>query len=160
MHISRRGELSLACFTCQIVAEQFFKMKRTVFRETYSTRGYDFRVLKLLIGLVAFFLLGCNAVSKKGATSDSPASQEHRTVVVPALVRTEGKVVRTNLKLNFVVLDFGFKRLPQVGQQLGIFRLGKKIGQVRVSGPAWETYTVADIVDGDEIWIGDQARLK
>ena len=102
-------------------------MKRTVFRETYSTRGYDFRVLKLLIGLVAFFLLGCNAVSKKGATSDSTASQEHRTVVVPALVRTEGKVVRTNLKLNFVVLDFGFKRLPQVGQQLGIFRLGKKL---------------------------------
>ena len=135
-------------------------MKRTVFRETYSTRGYDFRVLKLLIGLVAFFLLGCNAVSKKGATSDSPASQEHGTVVVPGLARTEGKVVRTNLKLNFVVLDFGFKRLPQVGQQLGIFRLGKKIGQVRVSGPAWETYTVADIVDGDEIWIGDQARLK
>ena len=135
-------------------------MKRTVFRETYSTRGYDFRVLKLLIGLVAFFLLGCNAVSKKGATSDSLASQEHGTVVVPGLARTEGKVVRTNLKLNFVVLDFGFKRLPQVGQQLGIFRLGKKIGQVRVSGPAWETYTVADIVDGDEIWIGDQARLK
>ena len=134
-------------------------MKRTVFRETYSTRGYDFRVLKLLIGLVAFFLLGC-AVSKKGATSDSLASQEHGTVVVPGLARTEGKVVRTNLKLNFVVLDFGFKRLPQVGQQLGIFRLGKKIGQVRVSGPAWETYTVADIVDGDEIWIGDQARLK
>ena len=45
------------------------------------------------------------------------------------------------------------------GQQLGIYRLGEKIGQVRVSGPAWETYTVADIVEG-EIWVGDEARLK
>ena len=64
-----------------------------------------------------------------------------------------------NEKLNFVVLDFGFKRLPRAGQQLGIYRLGEKIGQVRVSGPAWETYTVADIVEG-EIWVGDEARLK
>ena len=74
-------------------------------------------------------------------------------------MRTEGKVVRTNEKLNFVVLDFGFMRLPRAGQQLGIYRLGEKIGQVRVSGPAWDTYTVADIVEG-EIWVGDEARLK
>ena len=151
--------LSVACFTCQIVAEHFSKMKRTVFRETYLTGSYTLRVLKLLTGLVALCLVGCNTSSKKRAMSQSLAEKERGTIVVPALIRTEGKVVRTNLKLNFVVLDFGFKRLPQVGQQLGIFRLGKKIGQVRVSGPAWETYTVADIVDG-EIWVGDEAKLK
>jgi hypothetical protein len=87
------------------------------------------------------------------------ARQKRGTIVVPAMTRTEGKVVRTNLKLNFVVLDFGFKRLPHAGQQLGIYRLGEEIGQVRVSGPFWETYTVADIVDG-EIWVGDEAKLK
>jgi hypothetical protein len=134
-------------------------MKRTVFRETNLTRSYALRVLKFLTGLVVLCLAGCNATPKKLSTSQSLVGKERGTIVVPAMMRTEGKVVRTNLKLNFVVLDFGFKRLPQVGQQLGIYRLGKKIGQVRVSGPAWETYTVADIVDG-EIWAGDEAKLK
>ena len=134
-------------------------MKRTVFSETNLTKGYALRVLKFLTVSVMFCLLGCNAMPKKSSTSQPLVDKKHGTVVVPTLMRTEGKVVRTNLKLNFVVLDFGFKRLPQVGQQLSIYRLGKKIGQVRVSGPAWETYTVADIVDG-EIWAGDEAKLK
>ena len=71
----------------------------------------------------------------------------------------KGKVVRTNPRLNFVVLDFSLQGLPAVGQQFAIYRLGKKVGQVRVSGPAWDTYTVADIVEG-EIWMGDEAKLK
>ena len=33
------------------------------------------------------------------------------------------------------------------------------VAVVRVSGPAWETYTVADIVEG-EIWVGDEAKLR
>lgn len=81
------------------------------------------------------------------------------TVVTPGEFRLEGRVVRTNVRLNFVVLDFGLNGLPQVGRQFAIYRLGKKVGQVRVSGPAWDTYTVADIVEG-EIWIGDEARLR
>ncbi len=122
-------------------------MKRTVFRETRLAKRYAADVLKWVTG-----------GNGDGATGPE-AKPGGGTIVTPAAMRTEGKVVRTNEKLNFVVLDFGFKRLPRAGQQLGIYRLGEKIGQVRVSGPAWETYTVADIVEG-EIWVGDEARLK
>ncbi|MED5454159.1 MAG: hypothetical protein VX961_06495 [Verrucomicrobiota bacterium] len=116
-------------------------------------------MLKWFTGLVVIFLGGC-AIPDNGSTVDQGLRRNNSgTIVAPALMRIEGKVVRTNLKLNFVVLDFGFKRLPRAGQQLGVYRLGKKIGQVRVSGPAWDTYTVADIVDG-EIWVGDEAKLK
>jgi len=62
-------------------------------------------------------------------------------------------------KFHFVVLDFGLQGLPAIGQQFTIYRLGKRVGQVRVSGPAWDTYAVADIVEG-EIWTGDEAKPK
>jgi len=135
------------------------KAKRTVFRESRLAKRYAADVLKLVAGLVALGLASCTSPGNGDGATGSEAKSGGGTIVIPAAMRTEGKVVRTNEKLNFVVLDFGFKRLPRAGQQLGIYRLGEKIGQVRVSGPAWDTYTVADIVEG-EIWIGDEARLK
>ena len=134
-------------------------MKRTVFRETRLAKRYAADVLKWVTGLVALGLAGCTSPGNGDGATGPEANPGGGTIVTPAAMRTEGKVVRTNEKLNFVVLDFGFKRLPRAGQQLGIYRLGEKIGEVRVSGPAWETYTVADIVEG-EIWVGDEARLK
>ena len=122
-------------------------------------KRYAADVLKWVTGLVALGLAGCTSPGNGDGATGSEAKSGGGTIVIPAAMRTEGKVVRTNEKLNFVVLDFGFKRLPRAGQQLGIYRLGEKIGQVRVSGPAWDTYTVADIVEG-EIWVGDEARLK
>ena len=135
------------------------KAKRTVFRETRLAKRYAADVLKWVTGLVALGLAGCTSPGNGDGATGPEAKPGGGTIVTLAAMRTDGKVVRTNEKLNFVVLDFGFKRLPRAGQQLGIYRLGKKIGQVRVSGPAWETYTVADIVEG-EIWVGDEARLK
>ena len=135
------------------------KAKRTVFRETRLAKRYAADVLKWVTGLVALGLAGCNSPGNGDGATGPKVKPGGGTIVNPAAMRKEGKVVRTNEKLNFVVLDFGFKRLPRAGQQLGIYRLGEKIGQVRVSGPAWETYTVADIVEG-KIWVGDEARLK
>ena len=135
------------------------KAKRTVFRETRLAKRYAADVLKWVTGLVALGLAGCTSPGNGDGATGPEAKPGGGTIVTPAAMRPEGKVVRTNEKLNFVVLDFGFKRLPRAGQQLGIYRLGEKIGQVRVSGPAWDTYTVADIVEG-KIWVGDEARLK
>ena len=116
-------------------------------------------MLKWLTGFLALGLASCTSPGEGGSAAKPEAKPGGGTIVTPAAMRTEGKVVRTNEKLNFVVLDFGFKRLPRPGQQLGVYRLGKKIGQLSVSGPAWETYTVADIVEG-EIWVGDEAKLR
>ena len=106
-------------------------------------------MLKWVIVVAVLGLAGCALPRKSGGG----------TMVTPVAFRVEGKVVRTNARLNFVVLDFGLQGLPVVGQQFAIYRLGKKVGQVRVSGPAWDTYAVADIVKG-QIWKGDEAKLK
>ena len=107
--------------------------------------------------VVALGLAGCALPGKGGG--DPLAKPGGGTVVTPGAFRMEGRVVRTNVRLNFVVLDFGLTGLPTIGRQFAIYRLGKKVGQVRVSGPAWDTYAVADIIEG-EIWMGDEARPK
>ena len=116
-------------------------------------------MLKWVTAFVALGLAGCTLPGQWGGTPKPFAKPGSGTIVTAAAFRVEGKVVRTNLRLNFVVLDFGLQGLPPIGQQFAIYRLGKKVGQVRVSGPAWDTYTVADIVEG-EIWMGDEAKLK
>ena len=118
-------------------------------------KRYAAGVLKWLTAIVALGLAGCALPGKWGGVPKAGGG----TIVTPAAFRVEGKVVRTNSRLNFVVLDFSLQGLPSVGQQFAIYRLGKKVGQVRVSGPAWDTYAVADIVEG-EIWMGDEAKLK
>ena len=107
--------------------------------------------------VVALGLAGCALPGKGGG--DPLAKPVGGTVVTPGAFRMEGRVARTNVRLNFVVLDFGLTGLPMIGRQFAIYRLGKKVGQVRVSGPAWDTYAVADIIEG-EIWMGDEARPK
>tara|TARA_Y100000780_G_scaffold190068_1_gene177648 strand:- start:1749 stop:2123 length:375 start_codon:yes stop_codon:yes gene_type:complete len=122
-------------------------------------KRYPAGVLKWVTAFVALGLAGCTLPGQWGGTPKPFAKPGGGTIVTAAAFRVEGKVVRTNPRLNFVVLDFGLQGLPSIGQQFAIYRLGKKVGQVRVSGPAWDTYTVADIVEG-EIWMGDEAKLK
>ena len=115
-------------------------------------------MLKWVTAIVALGLAGCTLPGKWGGAAQPLAKPGGTTMVTPAH-RVQGKVVRTNSQLNFVVLDFGLQGLPLTGQQFAIYRLGIKVGQVRVSGPAWDTYAVADIVEG-QIWKGDEAKLK
>ena len=107
--------------------------------------------------VVALGLAGCAYPGKGGGRS--LAKPGGGKLVTPGVFQLEGRVVRANVQLNFVVLDFGLNGLPPLGSQFAIYRLGKKVGLVRVSGPAWDTYTVADIVEG-EIWMGDEARPR
>ncbi|HAH98378.1 MAG TPA: hypothetical protein DCO70_03530 [Verrucomicrobiales bacterium] len=107
--------------------------------------------------VVAFVLGGCSLPGKGGGEALAKSGTD--TMVTPGVLRLEGRVVRTNVRLNFVVLDFGLTGLPAIGRQFAIYRLGQRVGLVRVSGPAWDTYTVADIIDG-EIWKGDEALTK
>jgi len=116
-------------------------------------------VIKWMTVVAVLGLAGCALPGRWDDAALPPAKTGGGTIVIPVAFRVEGKVVRTNARLNFVVLDFGLQGLPSIGQQFAIYRLGKKVGQVRVSGPAWDTYAVADIVEG-QIWKGDEAKLK
>lgn len=68
-----------------------------------------------------------------------------------------GKVVTYNVAGRFVVLDFPVGRLPALDQRLFVYRLGLKVGEVKITGPERDTNTVGDLVSG-EAQKGDEVR--
>jgi len=93
--------------------------------------------------------------SGKNQTLNVPAANQ-KLIVTPenAVV---GKVTTVNQTARFVVLSFPVGHMPAVEQQLGLFRRGLKVGEVKVTGPQLDENTVADIVAGDSE-VGDEVR--
>ena len=70
-----------------------------------------------------------------------------------------GRVVSVNPNLRFAVIDFGWGRMPAVGDRLGVFRGGLKVGEMKITGPQQETNIVGDILSGD-VRSDDQVRRE
>jgi Ni/Co efflux regulator RcnB len=134
--------------------------------------------LFLLLALVACLATGC--ASRKQDQSDQdrfqpkaargqkrPATRPeeqrgtNRTTTekppVTVIQSPGGTVASVNRALRFVVLDFSIHSLPPVDQRLNLYREGRKVGEVKVTGPARDTTIAADILTG-EATIGDEAR--
>lgn len=71
----------------------------------------------------------------------------------------DGRVASVNSSLEFVVLTFPVGQLPPLDEHLNVYRNGTKVGEVKITGPAREDNTVADIVSGGAIK-GDEVREK
>lgn len=86
-----------------------------------------------------------------------PATQRN-TQVVP-VDEISGRVASVSPVYRFVVIDFYLSRMPQVGQKLGVYRQGLKVGEVKIS--SWERNQIvaADLVAG-QANVGDQVRME
>ena len=62
-----------------------------------------------------------------------------------------------NQSSRFAVLSFPFGNVPQNGQRLNAYRNGFKVATLKVTGPANDSNTVADIVSGD-VRLNDDVR--
>lgn len=83
---------------------------------------------------------------------------EQKVIVTPDTGLT-GKVVKANAEGRFVVLNFPIGHLPSLGQPLNLYRLGLKVGELKVVGPQLDDNIVADLVAG-EARSGDEARER
>ena len=54
-------------------------------------------------------------------------------------------------------MDFPLRRMPALEQRLSVYRDGKKVGEVKVSGPVRDM-TIAGDVMGGEAQVGDEVR--
>ena len=84
------------------------------------------------------------------------SSSNHNVIVTPDRALT-GKVMTVNAAGRFVVLNFPIGRLPQLDQQLNVYRLGLKVGEVKMTGPQRDDNIVGDITAGD-VAVGDEVR--
>lgn len=135
----------------------------------------------VLIGLATCLLAGCSSPSKEDFQfrNTSPATpaksaqakigKEDRPVAKPKPKPTGkeitpldivvGRVAAVNPALRFVVLDFPPGSLPQVERRMDVFRNGRRIGEVKITGPARDTNIAADISEG-EAAINDEVRSQ
>jgi hypothetical protein len=76
----------------------------------------------------------------------------------PLTVRYPGKIAMVNTNAGFVVMTFPLGEVPSVNETLIVYRAGKKVAEVKTSGPQRDNNTVADIVSG-EPRVNDEARV-
>ena len=113
-----------------------------------------------IIFLGALVLMGC--ARKQGTfppqRPNSPLlSAPAKKIIVTPETGLLGKVVKVNPEGAFVVLNFPIGHLPAGEQRLNVYRLGLKVGEIRVTGPQQDDNVVADIVAG-EAREGDDVR--
>jgi hypothetical protein len=87
--------------------------------------------------------------AKNPSTSTSP-------IVTPSN-DTVGRVVSVNAKARYAVLSYGLGSVPSIDSRVYSYRGGFKVGELKVTGPARENNTVADVVVG-ECQAGDEVR--
>ena len=126
-----------------------------------------------LVLLLATLSFGCASKSKQPSSPFVGKSSEEKTAtqpkestskkdkpVKPELVpanEISGKVLLVNDNLRYVVIDFGFGRLPQQDQRLHVYRQGAKVAEVKVSGSPKVSNYAADIVTGT-VQVGDEVK--
>ena len=113
-------------------------------------------------------LVGCSAKPPAEKTTfglrhvPPPGATISRTnatpvTVTPALGTVYGKVAHVNPAARFVVLTYPIGKLPPIEKRLSVYRNGMKVAELKVTGPARDQNTVADITAG-EAQPGDEAR--
>jgi hypothetical protein len=115
--------------------------------------------------LVALVLAGCGGRSRSarapaGGAPAPPASATNKPpsapIVTPSLAPV-GKIALVNTASRFVVLSYPLGGMPAQQQRLGVYRNGLKVAELKVTGPARDVNTVAEILTGD-CQVGDEAR--
>ena len=110
----------------------------------------------------ALGVLGCGhqntAAPKPAHVPGEPiASSSNQMLIVTPDKVLVGKIVTVNAAARFVVLNFPVGRLPQLEQQLNVYRLGLKVGEIKVTGPQRDDNIVGDVTAGD-VAVGDEVR--
>lgn len=85
------------------------------------------------------------------------ASSPDQKLIITPETGLVGRVVKVNPGARFVVLSFPVGHLPAQEQRLNLYRLGLKVGELRVTGPQLDDNVVADVLVGDA-QVGDEVR--
>ena len=110
----------------------------------------------------AILLTGC--ASKQKLETAAPPTRQVATSVASEKPQTRvlafsGRIASVNEKLRFVVVDFTNSRRPELEQRLSVYRLGQKVGEIKISGPYRNTTVAADLTAGEAKY-GDDVKAE
>ena len=89
------------------------------------------------------------------ATQTISTTPPPRARILPLTAR----IASVNEKLRYVIVDFTNSRQPVPDERLGVYRVGEKVAEIKVSGPYRNTTVAADIVAG-EVKYGDEVKKE
>ena len=155
-----------------VTLEQFESLRRLdgctlanaieTFQERLRNEGFVdhtvrclFPRLSPLLGYAATIKIRGSAppTAHPGPKATGPATA---VTVAPDLAMA-GHVVRVNATARYAILGFPIGSMPLNGLRMGVYREGRRVGEVKVSGPQRDDHTVADIMQGD-CQVGDEVR--
>jgi hypothetical protein len=103
--------------------------------------------------MAGILVSGCASKNRKPVTSAPGASQ----MVVTPDTSLAAKVVRYNSVGRYVVLSFPVGQMPKADQRFFLYRVGFKVGEIKIDTWQRDNFVVADLTDGDA-QAGDEAR--
>lgn len=125
-------------------------------------------LLSISLLVVVFLLPGCASkkatnVPQPGGSSASAGAFTETAYGQPGVesgrAGAEGVVAKVNSAGRFVVLTFPPGQVPPADQVLSLYRVGTRVGEVKVTGPQVDEHVVADLVSGDA-QPGDSVRNR
>ena len=93
----------------------------------------------------------------RSAAPEPKVVTEHGAALVTPVNVLSAKVITYNEAGRFVLLSFPVGQMPANEQMMAIHRDGKKVGEVKITGPRRDQNIVADLVSG-EAQPGDDVR--
>lgn len=112
-----------------------------------------------LLAAIALAASGC-FWRKEAAPEHTPAftirPPGNTNVVMTPAASPLGRVVSVNAQARFAVISFPIGQLPANEAKFSVFHGGTKVGEIKISGPAQDTFTIGDITmgtaqEGDEV---------
>ena len=121
------------------------------------------RFLPILIILLA----GCSSTSTSKKSDEPPTKPQKKVVatVVPQappkakLLPINARVVGGREEFRFVIIDFTNSRRPALDEKLSVYRVGQKVGEIKISGPFYQDTTVAADLIAGEAKYGDEIKV-
>jgi hypothetical protein len=118
------------------------------------------RFLPILILLLAGCATAKKAVAPKEPQRNVVATVKPELPPKARLLPLNARVVGGKEEFRFVIIDFTNSRRPALDEKLGVFRVGQKVGEIKVSGPFWQDTTVAADLLAGEAKYGDEVRAE
>lgn len=107
--------------------------------------------------VAAVLIAGCAKTRPVGPKKPATEIAVKDEPVIRPVTKPIGRISSVNPVSRFVVITYPSAALPKNEQRLGVYREGRKVGEVKVTGPERDTITAADLISG-EADLGDEVR--
>ena len=111
------------------------------------------------VALTAVLATGCSSGKQKAPKESAfrvGSTVVHTNLLITPVNSSVGHVASVNPQARFAVVSFPIGQLPATDTRLSLFRGDKKVGEIKITGPAQDNLTVGDIIvgaarEGDEV---------